>query len=1121
MTQTPTPQPKSGKDLSSPHHSGGGFKAKATAFAVALGMLPVLAVGTTTYHFGSQSLNEQTAQARQIDDTGVLETKLGRQKQLLAILSIGTGAIALLSGAIAALWVRRTIGSTMTTAATATEPEDPEPRPERTQLLTEAINRIRASLKEEDILKTTVEEVRRAIKTDRVVVYSREEGSRGLVVAESVASGWPRALGRTIEDPCFEVRYDEAYRNGRVRAIDNIHKAGMTQCYIEQLEKLAVKANLVAPILNEGKLLGLLVAHQCSEYRAWQQSEIDLFAQIAAQVGFALDNARLLAEHARLQKQANIESQWTEFFTDAVGHLRSSLKEEDVLEAAVEEVRRVLACDRVVVYSREEGSRGLVVAESIAPGWSRALGKTIEDPCFQSRYDEAYQNGRVRAIDDIHEAGMTQCYIEQLEKLSVKANLVAPILNEGKLLGLLVAHQCSGSRAWKQFEIRWFAQIAAQVGFAIDNSRVLANSASFQEQADTESQWTQFFTDAIGHIRFSLKEEDVLKAAVEEVRRVLDSDRVVLYSREEESRGLVTAESVAPRWPKALGRTISDPCFEVRYDEKYRNGRVRAIDNIYEAGMTQCYIEQLEKLAVKANLVAPILNEGKLLGLLVAHQCSEPRAWQQFEIRWVAQMAAQVGFALDNARLIARLEATGMQTQLIRDFTFLLWDSLKEEDILQTAVEEARKAIKTDRVVVYSFDANWNGTVVAESVVPGWPRALWANIKDPCFEGDYAQKYQEGRVQAINNIYEAGLTECHLKQLEPFAVQANLVAPILKDNQLFGLLIAHQCDRPRNWQQTEIDLFSQLALQVGFALDCARRIEQIEQAYQITDSAPVQQQLRQKEALWRQISELLRDSETAFETFSRETSLQSEAITTALNQIQGAGDYARGMTATAEQVELQVQQTTQAAQTGSETAKRSVDSLCAIEEAVGDAAVKVKHLDQSCQKISEAVSSINDLAAQMNHQAINMTIGAGQTGDVTQESLVAIAETVRSLTQQLVEATEKIEPLVGEIETETNQVAAGMETQTKQAIAETQLLLEEQGQKLNQIATVSPQIKALVEELAQAAAEGVQSASQSIEKVASLAIETSEQSTAVAESFKKLKTVAQELEADGDEFKQR
>jgi len=115
---------------------------------------------------------------------------------------------------------------------------------------------------------------------------------------------------------------------------------------------------------------------------------------------------------------------------------------------------------------------------------------------------------------------------------------------------------------------------------------------------------------------------------------------------------------------------------------------------------------------------------------------------------------------------------------------------------------------------------------VAESVAPGWPRALGAKIADPCFAEQYVEKYQRGRVQATPDIYRAGLTECHLQQLEPFAVKANLVAPILLGNKLFGLLIAHQCSGPRQWQTGEIELMKQVAIQVGFALDQANLLAQ-------------------------------------------------------------------------------------------------------------------------------------------------------------------------------------------------------------------------------------------------------------------------------------------------------
>ncbi|MCP6759155.1 MAG: GAF domain-containing protein [Fischerella sp. CENA71] len=388
------------------------------------------------------------------------------------------------------------------------------------------------------------------------------------------------------------------------------------------------------------------------------------------------------------KEQLSIEAQWTQYFTDAVGHIQNSLTKENILKTSVEEVRRVLACDRVVVYSVDKYSQGIVIAESVAAGWVKAIGMTIQDPCFEARYIEKYQNGRVRAIENIYDANLTPCYIEQLEKLGVKANLVAPVLNEGKLLGLLVAHQCSQPRQWQQHEIRWFSQIAMQVGFALDNATFSTQVSHFRQQADIEAEWTKYFTDTVRYIRASLKEEDILETATEEVRRVLGCDRVVIYGLNTESMGVIIAESVAAGWVKAIGRTIKDPCFEARYIEQYQDGRVRASDNIYDANLTPCYIEQLEKLGVKANLVAPVLNEGKLLGLLVAHQCSQPRQWQQHEIRWFSQIAMQVGFALDNAKLLEEnalayqtIENISQQQSQQEEFQQLLTELLKGSEI--------------------------------------------------------------------------------------------------------------------------------------------------------------------------------------------------------------------------------------------------------------------------------------------------------------------------------------------------------------------------------------------------------------------------------------------------------
>ena len=537
----------------------------------------------------------------------------------------------------------------------------------KNELFSEVKNKIIHEPKQENILDIIVAKLRQLLNCDRVLIYSLNDSEQAVIEAESVAAEWSKVSDRITNNSHLATGYLEEDRNGKVRAWDNTAHEDAPSWYREQLEALEVKAGLVAPIANDGQLFGLLIAHQCSNTRHWQEQEINWTAEIANHIGTMSEYTKIShGDRQLVDVPQQLEAKmWTKHFVRVVQQLRQSLNTEDILQSSVREVKAVLNCDRVLVYALNHDSYGKIVAESVSPGWTKAEGRVIKDPCFEARYLEKYRDGRVRVWNNIYEAGMTSCHIEQLEMLEVKANLVVPVISESKLFGLLVAQQCSKTRQWQQREVHWLTQIATQVGFALDNAQLLADAQQLRQQAAEERMWTEYFSEAVQQIRQSLRTTDVLNASVREVRRVLNCDRVVVYSLDRDNYGTVSAESVAHGYTKAEGRVIEDPCFEARYLEKYRDGRVRVWNNIYEAGMSSCHIEQLEMLEVKANLVVPIINQGKLYGLLVAQQCSKTRQWQQREVDWLTQIAKQVGMALDNAKLLEQLEQSTKATQEI------------------------------------------------------------------------------------------------------------------------------------------------------------------------------------------------------------------------------------------------------------------------------------------------------------------------------------------------------------------------------------------------------------------------------------------------------------------------
>ena len=167
---------------------------------------------------------------------------------------------------------------------------------------------------------------------------------------------------------------------------------------------------------------------------------------------------------------------------------------------------------------------------------------------------------------------------------------------------------------------------------------------------------------------------------------------------------------------------------------------------------------------------------------------------------------------------------------------------------LSLFLKDVRHFISAERVIFYQFDEQWRGTVIAESVDDFYPRILGIGFDDPCFTQDYVKKYESGRIQAITDIYEANLTECHLQQLEPYQVKASLVVPVIinatdnnKSAKLIGLLIAHQCSEARVWSQSNIDYLQQIAFQLAQVLSgfINHKQKDIEQAVLKKDLAHV------------------------------------------------------------------------------------------------------------------------------------------------------------------------------------------------------------------------------------------------------------------------------------------
>jgi len=203
------------------------------------------------------------------------------------------------------------------------------------------------------------------------------------------------------------------------------------------------------------------------------------------------------------------------------------------------------------------------------------------------------------------------------------------------------------------------------------------------------------------------------------------------------------------------------------------------------------------------------------------------------------------------SRSESKYRELAQREELLNRLATQIRQSLDLTTLLQTVVREVRHLLDTDRVVVYQFGEDWQGRVVFEDVIPPWISTLGEMGADNCFPGKFAQLYQQGRVRAIHDVANAGLDECHTQFLLSLDVKANLIVPILIYDQLWGLLVAHECRGSRVWKQSETDLLYHLAGHIGIG------IQQAELYAQATQNARVAQ------AQAKELEQALRDLQEA------------------------------------------------------------------------------------------------------------------------------------------------------------------------------------------------------------------------------------------------------------------
>lgn len=664
----------------------------------------------------------------------------------------------------------------------------------------------------EALLQTVVIEVQKLALVERVLIYRFQSATQGRVINEAVARGWTPSVGETIDATYFGADKQVDYLQEKIVAIHDTNHPQITPYQQQLLSKYQVSSSLSVPIVIAGKVWGLLVLQHCSQSN---QNNPNRFSNGKLMEGIAPWSSSLMSLFYQVATELALKLITFEVETQ----IEQQNNRELLVGRVIEKIRTTLDIDTIFRTTTQELRQILGADRSVVyklrPDWSGEFVMESVGTGWTSVLEAQRQNPAL-----MENTADSNCNLRLLATAPVNENLqqnnrpgASP--NNGDSLN-------RGNLSGGELDKRNFPQ----------STNANYGNSSYQSQYQN-SYSNQYSGGAV----------------------------VDTYLRD--TRG--------------GGYSKGDPC--------------RVVNDVYQAGFSRCYLNTLEQYEAKAYITIAIYQNDQLWGLLATYQCSGPREWTASEINLSVQIASQLGVAIQQATFMEQQQEQAEQIRqaVAREKTVIkIVDKLRQsqdlENNFRTITQEVRsQLVKSDRVAIYRFNPDFSGEYVSESVAPGWIKILKENTVEghvgaTAWSVDtYLQETKGGqfinkRSSVINDVYNHGLTQCHVETLELIQARAYIIMPIfVGGDQLWGLLAVYQNSGPRQWTEVEVSLVTQITAQLGVAIKQAEFVaQQQQQAEQLRLVVERERSIAKIVDKIRQSSEI----ETIFRTTTQEVRLQ-------------------------------------------------------------------------------------------------------------------------------------------------------------------------------------------------------------------------------------------------------
>jgi PAS domain S-box-containing protein len=401
------------------------------------------------------------------------------------------------------------------------------------------------------------------------------------------------------------------------------------------------KSFLAAPILTGDEVKGV-VCVQSHKEGAFSESDLRLLTTLASGLSVALENARLFDEVQR-RNQEVIEALEQQTATSEILQVIASspTQIQPVLDIIARNAALLSGSDDVLIDIEDQGILRVAAHYGSIPMFSVGEGIPLNRDSVAGR---AIIEGH--AVQALHrQAGELSEYPEGdkwAQKYNYRMTCSVPLLREGKAIGAITIRRLEPSMLNKK-QVGLIETFASQAVIAIENVRLFTESQRLLRETEQRAQELATINMVGNALLGELDLSALIDLVGEQVRNTFKADIAYVALLDEETNTI--------NFPYVYGEQLDPLSYGQGLTSKIiQSGKPLLINQELDRQRERLGATLVGKQA-RSYLGVPIFTGGKAIGVVSVQNTEQENVFEEGDQRLLATMAANVGVALQNARL--------------------------------------------------------------------------------------------------------------------------------------------------------------------------------------------------------------------------------------------------------------------------------------------------------------------------------------------------------------------------------------------------------------------------------------------------------------------------------------